>query len=129
MRTRVRVLRAAAAVQAVALHAEQREPVELRGQDAQAAQVGVERQGGGHAAQRDAVVAPVHPVHVREERDAAAEEGEQHQRAVSFVQPAVLKAQLGEQTEESQTGGPSHLTWATSRHLRPNGPTVIRGQT
>lgn len=97
----MRVLRTATPVQTVGLHAEQSEPVHLRRQDAQVAQVGVQRQGQGHAAERDAVVAPVRPVHVREERDAAREEGQQHHGAVSFVQPAVLKAQLGEQTEES----------------------------
>lgn len=72
---RVRVLRAAAAVQAVTLHAEQSEPVDLRRQDAQVAQVGVQRQSEGDAAERDAVVLTVRPVHVGEKRDAACEEG------------------------------------------------------
>lgn len=71
----MRVLRAAATVQTVTLHAEQSEPVDLRRQDAQVTQVGVQRQSEGDAAERDAVVSPVHPVHVREKRDAAREEG------------------------------------------------------
>lgn len=71
----MRVLRATTTVQTVTLHAEQSEPVDLRRQDAQVTQVGVERQSEGDAAERDAVVSTVHPVHVREKRDAAGEEG------------------------------------------------------
>lgn len=104
----MRVLRTATPVQTVALQTEQNEPVHLRSQDAQVAQVGVQRQGEGDAVERDAVVAPVRPVHVWEERNAAGEEGQQHHAAVSFVQPAVLKAELGEQTQESLVP-PPHL--------------------
>lgn len=86
--------RAAAAVQAVALPAEQHKPVDLRRQDAQAAQGGGQRQVEGHGVEGHAVVPAVHPVHVGEEGDAAREEGEQHHAAVGFVQPAVLKAEL-----------------------------------
>lgn len=86
--------RAAAAVQAVALPAEQHEPVDLRRQDAQAAQRGRRRQVEGHGVEGDAVVLAVRPEHVGEEGDAAREEGEKHHAAVGFVQPAVLKAQL-----------------------------------
>lgn len=66
---------AAALVQAVALSAEQDEPVDLRRQDARVAQVGQQRQVEGHAVEGDAVVAAVHPVHEGEEGDAANEEG------------------------------------------------------
>lgn len=93
--------RAAAAVQTVAFPAEQHEPIDLRRQDAQAAQRGGRRQVEGHGVEGDAVVPAVHPVHVREEGDAAREEGEQHHAAIGFVQPAVLKAELtGRETGE-----------------------------
>lgn len=89
---------AAAAVQTIALAAKQHEPVDLWRQDAEAAQGGGRRQVEGHGVQRDAVMLAVNPVHVGEEGDAAREEGEQHHAAVSFVQPAVLKAELQEET-------------------------------
>lgn len=92
--------RAAAAVQTVAFPAEQHEPVDLRCQDAQTAQGGGGWQVEGHGIEGDAVVPAVHPVHVREEGDAAREEGEQHHAAVGFVQPAVLKAELTERERE-----------------------------
>lgn len=53
----------------------------------------------GHAVERDAIVAAVHPVHVGEEGDAAYEEGEQNHAAVGLVEPAVLEAELVEETE------------------------------
>lgn len=87
---------AATLVQTVALSAEQNEPVDLRRQDARVSQVGVQRQVEGHAVERDAVVLTIRPVHVREECNAAREEGEQHHAAVGFVQPAILKAELVE---------------------------------
>lgn len=93
-RRRGRLRAAAPPVKTVALSAEQHEPVNLRRQDAGVAQVGGERQVEGHAVQRDAVVAAVHPVHVGEEGDAAHEEGEEHHAAVGLVQPAVLEAEL-----------------------------------
>lgn len=101
---RRRVGRAAAPVQAVALSAKQDEPVELRRQDAQAAQVGGQRQVEGHAVERDAVVLTVHPVHVGEEGDAAHEEGEQYHAAVGLVQPAVLEAELNKYLPQRDEG-------------------------
>lgn len=56
----------------------------------------------GHAVERDAVVLAVHPVHVGEEGDAAHEEGEQHHAAVGLVQPAILKAELAEETKKKE---------------------------
>lgn len=94
---RRRVGTAATLVQAVALSAEQDEPVDLRRQDARVAQVGGQRQVEGHAVERDAVVLAVHPVHVGEEGDAAHKEGEQYHTAIGLVQPAVLEAELVEQ--------------------------------
>lgn len=99
------VRHAAAAVQAVALSAKQDEPVDLRRQDARVAQVGGQRQVEGHAVERDAVVLAVHPVHVGEEGDAAHEEGEQHHAAVGLVQPALLKAELAEETKKEEEEG------------------------
>lgn len=90
----------ATAVQTVALSAKQNEPVDLRRQDARVAHVGGQRQVEGHAVQRDAVVLAVHPVHVGEEGDAAHKEGEQYHTAVGLVQPAVLKAELVEETKK-----------------------------
>lgn len=90
--------RTAASVQTVALPAEQHEPVDLRRQDAQAAQGGGGWQVEGHGIEGDAVVPAVHPVHVGEEGDAAGEEAEQYHAAVGFVQPAVLKAELMQET-------------------------------
>lgn len=94
------VWHAAAPVQAVTLSAKQDEPVDLRCQDARVAQVGGQRQVEGHAVERDAVVLTVHPVHVGEEGDAAHEEGEQYHAAVGLVQPAVLEAELVEETRK-----------------------------
>lgn len=84
-----------ALVEAVTLSAEQHEPVDLRRQDADVAQVGGEGQVEGHAVEREPVVLAVHPVHVGEEGDAAQEEGEQHHAAVGLVHPVILQTQLG----------------------------------
>lgn len=97
-----RVRPAAALVQAVALSAQQDEPVDLRRHDARVAQVGGQRQVEGHAVQGDAVVAAVHPVHEGEEGDAAHKEGEQYHAAVGLVQPAVLEAELEERDQRRE---------------------------
>lgn len=101
---RRRVRTAAPLVQTVALSAEQDEPVKLRCQDAQVAQVGGQRQVEGHAVERDAVVFAVHPVHVGEEGDAAHKEGEQYHTAIGLVQPAVLEAELVREKEIREGG-------------------------
>lgn len=93
---------AAALVQAVALSAEQDEPVDLRCQDARATEGGGERQVEGDAVERDAVMTAVHPVHEGEEGNAAHEEAEQHHGAIGLVQPAFLKAELEEGEEQGQ---------------------------
>ena len=91
---RRQVWHTATSVKTVALSAKKDEPVDLRRQDARVAQVGGQRQVEGHAVERDAVVAAVHPVHVGEEGDAAHEEGQQHHAAVRLVHPALLQVQL-----------------------------------
>ncbi len=58
----------------------------------------------GHAVERDAVVVAVHPVHVRKEGDAAHKEGEQYHTAIGLVQPAVLEAELVEETRKNREG-------------------------
>lgn len=92
----------AAAVQTVALPAEKHEPVDLWRQDAQAAQRGGCGQMEGHGVEGDAIVPAIHPVHIREESNAAREEGEQHHAAIGFVQPAVLKSELQGESGESR---------------------------
>lgn len=54
----------------------------------------------GHAVERDAVVTAVHPVHEREEGDAAHEKGEEDHPAIELVQPGVLEAELEERKEK-----------------------------
>lgn len=81
-------------VEPVALKAEQDEPVDLWGQDAQASQVGVDGHVERDGVERKAVMCSVHPVHVGEESDAAQEEAQEHHAAVQFVQPALLQTQL-----------------------------------
>lgn len=81
-------------VQSVSFTAQEDEPVELRCQDAEVAQVGGERQVEGNAVERDAVVRAVHPVHEREESDATHEETQKHRAAIHLVQPALLQTQL-----------------------------------
>lgn len=83
-------------VQSVAFTAEEDEPVDLRCQDAEAAQFGGERQMEENAVERDAIVGAVGPVHVGEECNAAHEETQQYHATISLVQPAVLKPQLNE---------------------------------
>lgn len=57
-----------------------------------------------HAVERDAVVTAVHPVHEREEGDAAHEEGEKDHTAIDLVQPGVLEAELEERKEKKGNG-------------------------
>ena len=101
---RRQVWHTATSVKTVALSAKKAEPVDLRRQDARVAQVGGQRQVEGHAVERDAVVAAVHPVHIGEEGDAAHKEGEQSHAAVGLVQPAVLEAELVEETQTKREG-------------------------
>jgi len=73
---------------------QQYEPVNLRGQDGQVAHVAVQRQVKGNTLERDVKLAPVHPVHVREEQYPAGEESDENHETVDPVEFAVLKAQL-----------------------------------
>ncbi len=57
-----------------------------------------------YAVEWDAVVLTVHPVHVREKGDTAHKESEQYHTAVSLVQPAVLEAELEEETKRGKDG-------------------------
>lgn len=100
--SRRRVLHTATLVQTEALSAKQDEPVELRCQDARVAQVGSQRQVERNAVEWDTIVLPVHPVHVGEEGDAAHKEGEQYHTAICLVQPAVLEAELVEETKRGR---------------------------
>lgn len=101
---RRQVQHTATSVKTVALSAKKDKPVDLRCQDARVAQVGRQRQVEGHTVERDAVVAAVHPVHVGEEGDAAHKEGEQYHTAIGLVQPAVLEAELVEETQTKRGG-------------------------
>lgn len=85
---------ALAYVKAVALSAEQDEPVELWREDAHVPQVGVQRDVQGHSVEREVVVLPIHPVHVGKECNTAQEEAQQNHAAVHFVQQAVLQTNL-----------------------------------
>ncbi len=89
-------------VESVAFTAEEDEPVDLRWQDAEAAQVGGEREMKENTVERDAVVGAVGPVHAGEECDAAHEETQQHHAAINLVQPAVLHPQLQEETVNTE---------------------------
>lgn len=81
-------------IESVCFFHQQCEPVQLWGQDGQVAHVAVQRQMEGNALEGDAELAPVHPVHVREEQDPAGEETGENHETVDPVEFAVLKAQL-----------------------------------
>lgn len=84
-----------AAVQPGGLAADEREPVELGGDEGGVGDVAVQGDAERHQVRRDPHLAAVGRVHEGEEEDAAHEEGHQDQDPVHFVQERVLHFELG----------------------------------
>lgn len=60
----------------------------------------------GHTVEWDVVMGSIHPVHEREDGNAAHKEGEQYHPSIGLVEPAVLETQLvGEEKRKRMERG------------------------